>query len=204
MTMYSRSVFSCLLCLSMSAWATSASIERSNASSLMDGWAFGMPPPPNRTAMSARIQPQLRDGRLSSLVLVRYQGNDAAALEAALKGEVATLRRDMGGATFGVDGNSGVPVPLDGAMLQWLIDALRKAPALAEDVRAKAGVMEAIFEIRPALQPRDSNFYLHAIYDAKTREYLLRSTLDDPSTPLREDITGINVDTGSGSTGQLP
>lgn len=169
-----------------------AAAARSEAAYPTGDWRFGSP---EAEVVSAQgFTPRYADGKLAGLERIAYGGTDYAALESALDAEVATLRRDFGGATFGLDANTQVAVHYDEKIRGALLNILRKSPSMAEEIRSKGGVITVVLEVRPVAQPANANLYLHALYDAKARRYELRILLDGPTDPLREDVTAVNVD----------
>ena len=166
--------------------------QRSPVDYPMSGWVFGLEE--DGQVREGAITPRYAGGKLATLEERHYSGSSYAALEAEFKARVGAMRRDFGGTTFGTDAATGKPVDLDDTMQAVLLGMLQRSPQAAENTRSKGGVLTATFEIRPVLQPRNANLYLHAIYDAKSRQYFLKSILDAPATRPREDITGMVVD----------
>jgi len=158
----------------------------------LSGWVFGLEE--DGRVLEGAIAPRYAGGKLTTLEELHYYGSSYAALEDQVKARLGAMRRDFGGTTFGIDAATGKPVDLDDTLQAVLLGLLQKCPQTAEDVRSKGGVLTATFEIRPVLQPGNANLYLHAIYDAKSRQYFLKSILDAPEAVPREDITGMVVD----------
>ena len=162
----------------------------------MSGWVFGLEE--DGRAREGAITPRYAGGKLATLEELHYSGSSYADLEGQFKARVGAMRRDFGGTTFGIDAVTRKPVEFDDTMQALLLGMLQKCPQTAEDIRSKGGVLTATFEIRPVLQPGNANLYLHAIYDAKSRQYFLKSFVDAPATAPREDITGMVVDVPGG------
>jgi len=182
--------------------ALAADAARSSFVYSVDGWTFdqnavGIPQP---RAGAPTFEPVVSDRKLVSVLVTDYAGADPIGAEKALMNAIANFRQDLGGATFGVEPDTLRPVAFEGAIEQAVLDMIRKSPELASDIRAKGGLMTAVFEFRPAIQPANANLYLRITYRAKEDGYLVQRILDAPGSLLQDDITGVNVDmSGSGA-----
>lgn len=109
------------------------------------------------------------------------------------------FNESFGGVTFGQDQASRQPVRFEGPIEQAVLEMIRKAPEVAGNVREEGGILTAVFEFRPRLQPSNSNVYVRASWLERNQHFELRRIIDPADAALREDITGMHVEMGGAS-----
>lgn len=130
----------------------------------------------------------------NSLEHVDYVGGSHLELFEAMVRIFDGFRESFGGLTFGQDQASGQPVRFEGPIEQAVLEVIRKAPEVAGNVRREGGILTAVFEFRPRLQPANANVYVRISWLERNRHFELRRIIDPADTVLREDITGMHVE----------